>query len=43
MDTIKQPEALVVTGNLAENWRIFRQELELYLEATGLADKGDKQ
>ena len=40
---IAQPEALNLTGNVAENWRHFKQEFELYLVAAGLDTKSDKQ
>ena len=29
-------------GNLAKNWKKFKQRFELYLEASGAADKEDK-
>ena len=29
-------------GNLAKNWKKFKQRFELYMEASGAADKEDK-
>ena len=42
-ESIAQPNALNLTGNIAENWRYFKQEFELYLVAAGLDTKPDKQ
>ena len=42
-ESIAQPNALNLTGNVAENWRYFKQEFELYLVAAGLDTKPDKQ
>ena len=42
-ESISQPNALNLTGNIAENWRYFKQEFELYLVAAGLDGKPDKQ
>ena len=42
-ESIAQPNALDLTGNVAENWRYFKQEFELYLVAAGLDTKPDKQ
>ena len=42
-ESISQPNALNLTGNIAENWRYFKQEFELYLVAAGLDAKPDKQ
>ncbi|XP_072159570.1 uncharacterized protein [Bemisia tabaci] len=33
--SLKPPKPLVLTGNLSQNWRTFRQEFELYLTASG--------
>lgn len=29
------PSGLVLTGNVAENWKLFKERFELYLEASG--------
>ena len=42
-ESIGQPNALNMTGNIAENWRYFKQEFELYLVAARLDTKPDKQ
>ena len=42
-ESIRQPDELVLAGNIAENWRKFKQEFELYLVATGLDTKSSKQ
>ena len=42
-ESIAQPNALNLTGNIAENWRYFKQEFELYLVAAGLDTKPEKQ
>ena len=42
-ESISQPNALNLTGNIAENWRYFKQEFELYLVAAGFDAKPDKQ
>ena len=42
-ESIAQPNALNLTGNVAENWRYFKQEFELYLVAAGLDTKPGKQ
>ena len=42
-ESIRQPDELVLAGNIAENWRKFKQEFELYLVATGLDTKTSKQ
>ena len=43
MEAIKQPNPLDLSGNISENWKKFYQEFELYMDASGLAEKGDKQ
>ena len=44
MADIRQPDELVLlTGNIAENWRKFRQEFELYMIASGHDGKPEKQ
>ena len=42
-ESIAQPNALNLTSNVAENWRYFKQEFELYLVAAGSDTKPDKQ
>ena len=39
MDKLQPPSALALTGNLAEKWRRFKQQLEIYEIASGLARK----
>lgn len=34
MDLLKAPEPLQLTGNLATNWKRFKQKLDLFLQAT---------
>ncbi|UYV79423.1 K02A2.6-like [Cordylochernes scorpioides] len=41
MDFVR-PSELALHGNVAENWRMFKQRLMLYLEATEKATKPDK-
>jgi len=38
-----KPDALVLTGNLVENWRIFREAFEIYIEAAGLTTASNKR
>ncbi|KAI2666787.1 Retrovirus-related Pol polyprotein from transposon 17.6 [Labeo rohita] len=42
MDQLKPPNSLDFEGNLAENWRTWIQKFDLYLIATGIAEKSDK-
>ena len=42
MDKLDPPSSLNFDGNLAEQWKIWRQELELYLTATESDTKSDK-
>ena len=42
MDKVQPPIALALTGNLAENWRRFKQQFEIYEIASGLARKDRK-
>ena len=42
MDKLQPPSALALTGNLAENWRRFKQQFEIYEIASGLARKDGK-
>ena len=40
-EPIRQPDELVLSGNIAENWR--KQEFELYMLAAGYDEKPSKQ
>ncbi|XP_067687858.1 uncharacterized protein [Haliotis asinina] len=42
MDKLRPPSPLLLTGNLAENWRKFKQRFELFLTASDKDGKGDK-
>ena len=42
MDKLEPPSSLIVDGNVAEQWKIWRQELELYLTATESDEKDHK-
>ena len=42
MHKLQPPSALALTGNLAENWRRFKQQFEIYEIASGLARKDGK-
>ena len=42
-ESIRQPDELVLAGNIAENWRKFKQEFELYMLAAGHDTKPPKQ
>ena len=39
MESIRQPNELILTGNLTEHWKKFK----LYLIATGLDNKSEEQ
>lgn len=41
-DLVKRPDILSTDGNLAENWKNFRRDLEIYLMATECDGKVDK-
>lgn len=43
MDKLEPPGVLSLTGNVAENWKKFKQRFDVYMTATGAAEKGDKQ
>ena len=43
MESIRQPNELILTGNLAEHWGRFKQEFKLYLIATGLGNKNEEE
>ncbi len=36
MNFVRQPEELKLTGNVNENWKVFKQSFELYVLAIGL-------
>ena len=42
MDRLPPPPGLILTGNLAENWRRFEQQYNVYAVASGVASKADK-
>lgn len=42
MDQLKPANSLDFEGNLAENWRTWIRKFDLYLIATGIAEKSDK-
>ena len=42
MDKLEPPKSLILTGNLAENWRSFKQQFEIYQIASGLDKKDGK-
>ena len=42
-ESIRQPDELALAGNIAENWRKFKQEFELYMLAAGHDTKPPKQ
>lgn len=42
MDKLPPPAPLSLSGNVSLNWKRFKQKFELYLEATGAAEKSDK-
>ena len=42
MDKLEPPTSLIFDEKLAEQWKVWRQELELYLTATESEGKSDK-
>lgn len=40
-DFVRKPDPLQVEGNLAENWRKFKRNFDIYMEASELKAKGD--
>ena len=42
MDKLQPPSAVVLTGNLAENWRRYKQQFQIYEVASGLARNDGK-
>lgn len=43
MEQLKPPNSLCFEGNLAENWRTWIQNFDLYHIVTGFAEKNDKE
>lgn len=43
MNNIRPPDELKLSGNVHENWKVFRQSFELYLLAAGLDDEDDQR
>ena len=43
MDVLPSPSPLELTGNVAENWKKFKQSFQLYIDAIGVSQKEDKQ
>lgn len=41
-DLQKPPGTLSLEGNLSENWRVWIQKFDIYLIASGIAEKSDK-
>ena len=42
MDRLHYPETLSYQGNISENWRKWKQGLELYFIASGISDKAEE-
>uniref|UniRef100_A0A8C4RHI8 Gypsy retrotransposon integrase-like protein 1 n=1 Tax=Erpetoichthys calabaricus TaxID=27687 RepID=A0A8C4RHI8_ERPCA len=42
MEKLQPPPSLQLSGNLAENWKRFKQRFEVYLAAIGADEKSDK-
>lgn len=42
MQALQPPPILQLTGNVAENWRKFKQRFQVYLSAIGADDESDK-
>ena len=43
MNSFKPPSTLNLEGNVAENWRKWKQRFQLYMEASGTMNKPEKQ
>ena len=43
MDKLEPPAGLILTGNVAENWKKFKQRFDVYMTASGAGEKEDKQ
>ena len=39
----RKPRELILTGNVSEHWKSFKQEFEIFLAASGLDEKADKR
>lgn len=42
MEQFKPPSPLILTGNVAENWRRWEQRFQLYMTASGASSKNEK-
>ncbi len=42
MEQIRSAKRLILTGNIADNWKKFKQRFQIYLEASGASEKEDK-
>lgn len=42
MDKLQPPGPLNLQGNLAENWRKWKQRFQLFSSASGLSEKDEK-
>ena len=42
MDKFNQPEPLSFEGNVAENWRRWKQRFQIFMTATGTDTMGDE-
>lgn len=42
MAQLQPPSNLCLQGNLAENWKIWIQKFDLFLTASGIAEKSEK-
>ena len=40
---LKPPQPLELSGNISENWKEFKEDLTIYMEALGIEDKPSKQ
>ncbi|XP_037813721.1 uncharacterized protein LOC119604894 [Lucilia sericata] len=43
MDFVKPVSSLIIEGNVAENWRKFKQNFEIFLEAADLSGEPDQR
>ena len=43
MEGLKTPESLALDGNLEQNWKTWKQELTLYMQATESSGKSDTE
>ena len=41
MEGLKTPESLALDGNLEQNWKTWKQELTLYMQAAESSGKSD--